>query len=78
MSKGDAAHAAQHQHGVQPGVAGTADKPIPKRLAELEDRVAKLEAPTEVTKPKLVPELEAASASEAPKAKKHRKAKKAE
>lgn len=45
MSKGDAAHAAQVKHGIQPpAVAGTVDKTVYERLAALEARVTALEA----------------------------------
>lgn len=42
MAKGDAAHAAEHQHGVQVKLTGTADKTIVERLDALEARVEQL------------------------------------
>ena len=45
MSKGDAAHAAEHKHGVQTRETGTTGNPITEaRITALEARVAKLEA----------------------------------
>lgn len=44
MSRGDAEHAAQHQHGVQVEETGKAGKPVTEeRIAALEERIEKLE-----------------------------------
>lgn len=43
MSKGDAEHAAQHQHGVQVRTEPAAPQTIEQRVAKLEQRVAALE-----------------------------------
>lgn len=52
MSKGDAGHAAQHQHGVQERKEPPAPLTVEQRLAAVEARIAKLEkgipAPSEV------------------------------
>lgn len=45
MSKGDAAHAAQHQHGIQTRPEPPAPLTVEQRLTALERRVADLEAP---------------------------------
>lgn len=44
MSKGDAEHAAQHQHGVQLRKEPPAPLTLEQRVAKLEARVADLEA----------------------------------
>ena len=46
MSKGDAEHAAQHQHGVVGGQKQVAPQTIEQRVAKLEALVAKLEEKT--------------------------------
>jgi hypothetical protein len=43
MSKGDAAHAAQHQHGVRYAGEPAAPQTVEQRLTALERRVEKLE-----------------------------------
>lgn len=45
MSKGDAAHAGQHQHGVQARPEPPAPKTVEQRVTELEARVTELEKP---------------------------------
>lgn len=51
MSKGDAGHAAQHQHGVQLRKEPPAPLTVEQRVASLERRVEKLEALPEAQEP---------------------------
>lgn len=52
MSKGDAEHAAKHQHGVQVRQTGTVGKPVTEeRLAALEARVKSLEERIKIDEP---------------------------
>jgi len=44
MSKGDAAHAAEHAHGIQHRAEPPAPQTVEQRVAALERRVAELEA----------------------------------
>jgi hypothetical protein len=62
MSKGDAAHASKHIHGVQPGNAGTVDFPVNARIAGLETRVDSLERRLEAVAP--APNLEVVGETE--------------
>lgn len=47
MSKGDSAHAAQHQHGVVPRPEPAAPQTLEQRVEKLEERVAELEVARE-------------------------------
>jgi hypothetical protein len=47
MSKGDAEHVAQHQHGVVPRKEPPAPQTLEQRVAKLEREVEELKAPKE-------------------------------
>lgn len=51
MSKGDAEHAAQHQHGVQARREPAAPQTVEQRVAKLEQRVAELESEKTAAEP---------------------------